>query len=118
MPWERVGDALPACLPACLAGWLNHAQLTDWLVALMPCRWLFGWLRNTFIHRFLDYGEETWRDIVLNHVNDGTKFQAYDEKVSYCLSSVGLIHLGWALLIDFGCLAYDCTCSFAADSKN
>jgi hypothetical protein len=32
-------------------------------------------------HRFLDYGEEKWRDIVLNQVNDPARFTAYDDKV-------------------------------------
>eukprot|EP00750_Incisomonas_marina_P020549 INCI4053.1.p1 GENE.INCI4053.1~~INCI4053.1.p1 ORF type:complete len:995 (-),score=191.74 INCI4053.1:95-2965(-) len=51
---------------------------------------------------FLDYGEEKWRDIVLNHVNNEQNFSAYDPKVLGTYN-IKLNWLGqWACSRQFG----------------
>ena len=54
------------------------------------------------LRRFLDYGEEKWRDIVLNHVNNEQNFSAYDPKVLGTYN-IKLNWLGqWACSRQFG----------------
>jgi leucyl-tRNA synthetase len=51
---------------------------------------------------FLDYGEEKWREVVLNHVNNPESFSAYDEKVLKAYNTK-LNWLGqWACSRQFG----------------